>query len=230
MTDDPEGGQPPNQLSTPTRNRYFFGRLLTAEDLAQEQEYLATKRRLANRLLHGWGVVAGLDVTVTGRSTVTVSPGVALDGWGREIVVVTATTEPIPPDPGAGPVEVVVCYAEEEGEPVPVPGPDDAVVEATTVREVPRVEVRPARTAAAATDPVPGDWTELVRWVTRRPDVTVLPADPSVLLARLDLDADGEIDPDTVDIDVRAVIPGDALLLQVLRPPHGADRRPTSSA
>ena len=170
MTDDPEGGLPPNPLSTPTRNRYFFGRLLTAEDLAQEQEYLATKRRLANRLLHGWGVVAGLDVTVTDRSTVTVTPGMALDGWGREIVVVTATTEPIPADAGAGPLEVVVCFAEEEGEPVPVPGPDDAVVEATTIREAPRVEVRPARTATAATDPVPGDWTELVRWITRRPE------------------------------------------------------------
>jgi hypothetical protein len=218
VTDDPEGGQPPSPLSTPTRNRYFFGRLLTAEDLAQEQAYLATKRRLANRLLHGWGVVAGLDVTVTDRSSVTVSPGVALDGWGREIVVVTATTEPIPADAGAGPLEVVVCYAEEEGEPVPVPGPDDAAAEATIIREVPRVEVRPATAAAAATDPPPADWTELVRWITRRPDAIALPPDPSVLLARLDLDADEAIE--AVDIDVRAVVPGNALLLQVLR---GAD-------
>ena len=109
----------PIPLSTPTRNRYFCGRLLTAEDLTQEQEYLATKRRLTNRLLHGWGVVAGLDVTVTDGPAVTVGPGVALDGWGREIVVVTATTEPIPADAGGGPLEVVVCYAEEEGDAAP---------------------------------------------------------------------------------------------------------------
>ena len=106
----------PSPLSTPTRNRYFSGRLLTAEDLTQEQEYLATKRRLTNRLLHGWGVVAGLDVTVTDGPAVTVSAGLALDGWGREIVVVTATTEPIPVGTGAGSLEVVVCYAEKEGD------------------------------------------------------------------------------------------------------------------
>ena len=71
---------------------------------------------------------------------------------------------------------------------------------------------------------MPGDWTELVRWITRRPDATALPPDPSVLLARLDVDADGAID--AVDIDVRAVVPGNALLSQLHR---GADRRPASA-
>ena len=83
---------------------------------------------------------------------------------------------------------------------------------------MPRVEIRPATAATATTDPVPGDWTELVQWITRRPDAIALPSDPSVLLARLDVDADGAID--AVDIDVRAVVPGNALLSQLLR---GAD-------
>src|SRR4029079_8392721 len=68
--DEPEAG-----LTTPVRNRYVFGQLLGVDDLRREQEYASAKRRLANRLLHGYGVVAGLDVGLTGGSTITVSPG-----------------------------------------------------------------------------------------------------------------------------------------------------------
>lgn len=48
------------------RNRFFAGRLLTAEDLKLEQEYLREKQKRHNRYLHGFGVVFGLEVSVTG--------------------------------------------------------------------------------------------------------------------------------------------------------------------
>lgn len=77
--------------SPPARPRYFDGRLLTAQELRQEQEYHERKRRLHNLLTLGPGAVAGLRVSPDGPS-VTVSPGVAIDPLGREVVVPTAVT------------------------------------------------------------------------------------------------------------------------------------------
>lgn len=69
------------------RNRYFNGKLLTAEDFNQEQVYMNDKRRLHNLYFHGMGVAAGLEVIRVDEYTVSVERGVALDGLGREIVV-----------------------------------------------------------------------------------------------------------------------------------------------
>ncbi len=81
-----------------TRLRYFHGQPLGALDLRREQAYYLEKARLRNRLLHGWGIVCGLDVTVTEKqpcrpgtrpdvTEVIVMPGAALDCVGNEIVV-----------------------------------------------------------------------------------------------------------------------------------------------
>lgn len=59
--------------------------MLTATDLAAEQEYHRGMRYLHNRL-HGYGTVSGLEVTVR-RGRALVSPGLAVDVRGREIVV-----------------------------------------------------------------------------------------------------------------------------------------------
>jgi hypothetical protein len=71
------------------RLRFFDGQLLTAKELQAEQEYHIEKRRRHNRLLHGFGVVNGLAVTVdAGPATVVlISPGLAVDGYGNEILV-----------------------------------------------------------------------------------------------------------------------------------------------
>jgi len=45
------------------RPRFYDGRLLTAADLEDEQDYFREKIRLHNRLSHGWGVVTGLKVS-----------------------------------------------------------------------------------------------------------------------------------------------------------------------
>jgi hypothetical protein len=68
------------------RNRYFAGQLLTAERLEQEQAYYRRRERLLNRLVLGSGVVSGLAVEGV-EGGVVVEPGVAVDGWGRLIVV-----------------------------------------------------------------------------------------------------------------------------------------------
>ncbi len=69
------------------RNRYFYGKLLSVDDFDTEQRYMNDKRRLINRLLHGSGVVCGLQVVEVDDLTISVEMGVALDFSGREIVV-----------------------------------------------------------------------------------------------------------------------------------------------
>lgn len=70
------------------RPRYFAGKLLTGDDLQLEQDYLVERLRRRNRLLVGWGVVTGLRVSVDrSSSAVVITPGVAIDCAGNEIVV-----------------------------------------------------------------------------------------------------------------------------------------------
>ncbi len=99
------------------RVRFFDGQLLTATDFEAEQRYHLERRRLHNRMLHGFGVVDGLGVSVA-DGTVIVSPGFALDRRGNEIIV-------------AGPVRidlnvctgdvyfVTIQYTETATDPVP---------------------------------------------------------------------------------------------------------------
>ena len=69
------------------RNRYYHGRLLTAEDFETEQDYHRSSKRAENRLLHGAGVVCGLGVSMGKDETILVQSGVALDYDGNEIIV-----------------------------------------------------------------------------------------------------------------------------------------------
>ncbi|MGW0809108.1 hypothetical protein [Nonomuraea sp. NPDC002799] len=130
-------------LSTPRRNRYFHGKLLDVYHFELETAYFLTMSRLMNRLVVGPGVVCGLDV-VRGREpgTIVVTRGVAIDGWGREIVVPRDSEPvPVPPEladrvldekdgvadesrsrhrPPDRSVTVLLCYQECDGEPVSV--------------------------------------------------------------------------------------------------------------
>ncbi len=70
------------------RARYFHGMLMTDRDFREEQIYHNEKRKLLNRMLHGWGVVCGLGIKLESeKSKITIEPGMALDCHGNEIVV-----------------------------------------------------------------------------------------------------------------------------------------------
>lgn len=69
------------------RNRYYFGKLLSVEDFEREQSYMNHKRQLMNRLMFGDGVVCGMQVLEVDEESISVEAGVALDAWGREIVM-----------------------------------------------------------------------------------------------------------------------------------------------
>jgi hypothetical protein len=76
------------RLVTPRRNNYFRGKRMDAYQFELETAYGMNMRRMLNRMVLGGGVVCGLDVT-PGYSpcSIQVSAGLAIDAWGREIVV-----------------------------------------------------------------------------------------------------------------------------------------------
>ena len=77
------------------RPHFFSGRLITADDLKQQQDYNREKLKRHNRSLHGFGIVSGLKVTIQ-AGTIVIGPGTAIDCEGNEIVV-EATQELSPP-------------------------------------------------------------------------------------------------------------------------------------
>jgi hypothetical protein len=102
------------------RLRFFDGQLLTAKDFQTEQTYQIEKRRLHNRMLHGVGIVHGLAVSVEDgpRAAVVVSPGLAIDRIGNEILV----EAPVHTDPAicAGDVcFVTIEFTETATDPIP---------------------------------------------------------------------------------------------------------------
>ena len=104
------------------RNRFFTGQLLTAEDLELEQQYFREKLKRHNRSLHGFGVVGGLELSIT-EGKIHLSPGLALDCQGNEIAVGVTLELALPDDSdGKGTSLLGISYLEKVSEPVPVPG------------------------------------------------------------------------------------------------------------
>lgn len=73
-------------LSSPQRNHYFYGKLMDVPHFEMEQWYGNKKRWLLNRLGLGYGVLCGLGLTIK-ENKVCIAPGVAIDRYGREIIV-----------------------------------------------------------------------------------------------------------------------------------------------
>ena len=75
-------------MTLPTKGWPDFqdGRVLTHNDLNRLRDYLYTKYAFQNRSLFGFGVACGLGGSVDGTK-LTISPGFALAGKGRELVL-----------------------------------------------------------------------------------------------------------------------------------------------
>lgn len=99
------------------RNHFFAGKLLTAELLELEQKYFREKLRLHNRLLHGFGIVSGLEVDQR-RNKLIITPGLALDCEGNEIVAAEPIELGLPEGlDGGTTIFLSVCYREKETKP-----------------------------------------------------------------------------------------------------------------
>jgi hypothetical protein len=110
----------------PRRVNFVPGLLVTAEDLAAEQDYHRSMRYLTNRLLHGYGTVCGMAVEVR-QEQVHVGPGIGIDLLGREIVVTEPLMLPLEPlrDARRWVRDLVIEWHESPAD--PAPGPDGDV-------------------------------------------------------------------------------------------------------
>ena len=124
----------------PRRPRYVTGMMLTAEDFEAEQSYHRQMRYLANRLC-GVGIAEGLEVTLAGRH-VQVSPGVAVDPLGRELILTDPVSVPVAPQRRGEPDwwDLVLVWGEDLEGPTPRPGEE---AEPTWVVERPRLHLLP---------------------------------------------------------------------------------------
>jgi hypothetical protein len=90
----------PVALEPPRRNNFYYGKMMDVLHFQMEQRYGIARHALSNRLTLGDGVLCGLGVTVV-DGKLCVAPGVAVDVFGREIVVAAPVCiDPwAPPDP-----------------------------------------------------------------------------------------------------------------------------------
>ena len=103
---NPTVGEPINPADKPggatytgsKRPLYFTEQFLVVEDFKDAEHYHLGLSHRHNRGLHAPGVVAGLEVTIqaklpaSGETQLTVGGGIALDNFGREIVLAASAT------------------------------------------------------------------------------------------------------------------------------------------
>ncbi|HEX5721069.1 MAG TPA: hypothetical protein VF179_33260, partial [Thermoanaerobaculia bacterium] len=97
------------------RLKYFNGQFLREPDFTDEQEYHLDRQRRHNRQLHTPGIADGLVVTADQSATsVSVAPGTAIDGQGRQIVLNETRLVGFPGSLNGQTALVVISYAQEE--------------------------------------------------------------------------------------------------------------------
>jgi hypothetical protein len=228
-------------LTAPVRNRYFYGKLLDVYHFELETNYFNAKRGLLNRLVSGFGVVCGLNVVCSEPTgEIVVTPGVAIDKWGREIIV----SEPSAPqrvstDVAQGDeqpcpqgadhehwVHLVLCYRECQSDPAPMLGGEcepDACT-AGAIREAYSLEFKPGRAEPPCLEPrVPNlvsggeiNYPALVEWVASCPEPK---PDPCIALA--DICVEHREDrchcaQSDIDIAVRPIVYSNDLLFDLV--------------
>ena len=232
-------------LQSPVRNNYYFGKLLDVYHFELETNYHNAKRWLVNRRILGYGVVCGLNVERGAKPyEIVISPGLAIDGWGREIIVPEQTKPiPLPADlmqgaAGSGTyanqkqdetyVQVLLCYHECKSDPAPILAGDCHTAEPCapgTIREQYRVEFKVGRAPEPSCEcriadlicDGKMDCAVLARWATR--DCVELPKDPCIPLANLRLtpgDDGPRCDHGDIDITIRPIVFTNRLLFQIL--------------
>jgi hypothetical protein len=232
-------------LTTPTRNKYFYGKLMDAFHFDLEQKYVNRKRWLLNQLALGHGVLCGLQVApTTDGIQVIVGPGVAVDDLGREIIV-PAASQPVDPrqptdargrpsgDRITGEEAVYIClvYHECEAEPVPAlvgdcdtrEGCAPSVVRerySIVVRKGAPPEIRPTCGFSNLFTPPEGGgspqpYPQLVKRISQ--PCPESQSDPCVVLAQVKLpQEDSPITAAMIDPNFRPVVYSNELLFELL--------------
>src|SRR6185436_1473839 len=69
------------------RVNYFDRQFLRLAELQDEQAYHVALRRRHNLSHHSWGIVLGLDIVHEDDGRPALRPGLAVDGYGRECLL-----------------------------------------------------------------------------------------------------------------------------------------------
>lgn len=205
------------------RPRYFPRQLLTPAEMTLEQSYFRDRMRRHNRLLHGWGVVCGGQVCLVANADgtgpepwkVRVQPGYVLGPQGDDIVIdrerevdlrtggmTGVTGDPsqaadpwcvdVPVKRGEGPLYVAVSYKEVQTRPVRIQpagcGCDDAQCEYSRLCDGYELGIL---TACPTSHLQPPDFADLAKGTA--PVCPSCPPDPWVVLAKVEVGAEGEI-------------------------------------
>jgi hypothetical protein len=229
-------------LHTFVRNRYFYGKLLDVFHLELEADYFNGKRWMLNRMIAGYGVLCGLDVrpATTGRAVV-VTPGVALDRCGREVVVpVTSAAQPVRAKPAQDPtkpppttdcdkqeyVNIAICFKQCDSDPVPVMVDDcglPTTCSASSIQERYTLEITDGKSPDMdLTSSVPDfvmngrlNYTALVESVTR--GCMDAPGECCIPLANIHLpNGNDPIQISDIDITVRPIVYSNDMLLDIV--------------
>lgn len=128
------------KLDPSKRVNYSFGLVLGVDEFLQEQTHLLEKHRRHSRMLHGFGTVCGLKVTVPASVNppeIRVAAGLAVSPGGFDICVTSGMCADVNKwlaanaadlgdrfgdPPGTVSACVVLCYRECPTDVVPVPG------------------------------------------------------------------------------------------------------------
>lgn len=229
------------ELIPALRNRYYYGKLMDVLHFSMEQQYVLAKEWLYNRSVLGSGIVCGLGVdpiTTSAGNGVIVRSGLAIDGWGREIIVPNdvplvplALTDqcgaPVQQQPGQqlpSKVMVQVCYDECSSDFAPAMVNEDCGCgdrcESGTV-----VESYCLRVLAGSGPAVTLPCLDAVKKALSAGDVhaalcglsktcTPDPDDPCLTLANVAVGANGALTID--DCTPRAIAPTNLMLVQLL--------------
>ena len=94
-----------------TRVRYLKRQFLNVQDFTDEQAYHLAMHRRHNIAYHQWGIVQGLELTVE-EGEFYLKPGVAADGYGRELIL--PEQQPLPTkaftDKGSDTLDIYLRY------------------------------------------------------------------------------------------------------------------------
>jgi hypothetical protein len=230
-------------LKSLERNRYFYGMLLDVYHFRRETNYFNAKRRLLNRLVSGYGVVCGLDVEAGPKpNQIVITPGVAIDKWGYEIIVPERTGPITIPDDVMAQgtssyeqkeskeepcVQVLICYHECESDPVPILAGDCGGAQPcapSTIREQYKIAFK-----EGCAEPVPLecripdviarrriDYPALVKWVSSA--CPAPPEDPCIPLANIRIEAEHghRCNSENIDITIRPIVYTNDLLFDLI--------------
>lgn len=127
------------------RVRYYERQFLRTQDFRDEQAYHLALGRRHNIAHHSWGIVFGLELEVDAEGRLFVRPGMAVDGYGRELAVPERSNL----DVGlfdardSNELDVALVYAQSAvgAAPPPVKGCDTTDRSADRIRELPELRL-----------------------------------------------------------------------------------------